>query len=128
MARFQKKQGLYKALYSRMALIIFFCFVIFLFFKVVDLWGKDREVTENKRQVENLVHTLEEKQIILETDIAALKTERGQEETIRDKFRVVKDGEELIVIPEEKKEDDSDPSSKKKLSAMGQFFKEWFGK
>ncbi len=127
MARFQKKQGIYKALYSRMALIIFGCFVVFLFSKVIDLWGKDRKVTEEKKQEESQVSTLEKKQATLDTEISDLKTDRGKEEVIRDKYRVVKDGEDLVVIPEEKKADSNLASAGSKASGFWNFLKEWFG-
>lgn len=41
---------------------------------------------------------LEEKKVNLEEDIESLETERGREEEIRDKFRVAKDGEEVIIV------------------------------
>ena len=61
-----------------------------------------RETAENRRIALNESEKLEAKQKLLEGEIGQLQTERGMEEEIRKKFRVVKEGESVIIVVDDK--------------------------
>lgn len=64
--------------------------------------GKMQITTENRKIAENKVTELEKEKEKLSTDISKLKTENGVEESIREKFPVAKEGENVIVIVDDK--------------------------
>ena len=75
------------------------------------------------------VSFLQSKEQNLQANIDDLKTERGVEEVIRDKFRVVKEGEDIIVIPDASMADTNEfvaTASPKKQNGFLRFLKEWF--
>ena len=59
------------------------------------------ETRKNRQRVENKVAELEKEKEKLNSDIAQLKTEEGTEASIREKFGLAKEGEEMIVIVED---------------------------
>ena len=69
---------------------------------MIDFMGKMAITAENRKIAENKVRELEEDKEKLSANIAKLKTESGIEETIREKFGLVKPGEDVIIIVEDK--------------------------
>ncbi len=130
MARFQKNKKILKVFYSRIGLIILAFFVVYMFSTVIGLYKKDREVVKNKKEVRTALGILEDKKSHLEEEIGALKTDRGKEEAIREKFRVVKEGENLIVIPEEEfiapVHLEASAANASESTGFWGFMKEWF--
>ena len=78
---------------------------------------------ENRKIAENKVQELELEKEKLSSDIAKLKTEKGIEENIREKFGLAKEGEGMIVIVEDK-----NPQTEQNDFSEGffSFFKSWF--
>lgn len=81
-------------------------FILFLIFGVLAhaTWGvyqKEKIARENRDAVEAKLLALEEKKITLDEALERLGTERGIEEEIREKFRVVKEGEQLVILLDE---------------------------
>ncbi len=104
MAQFQNKN--YKKrdfLYSRPALIALGVLIIFFAYKLYALIGKSIEARHNKSAVLQQIETLHNRETELSTDISKLKTPEGIEEVIREKFRVVKEGEGVVMIVDEDK-------------------------
>ena len=125
----ENKHVFKKVIHSKGFLVFFGLGIIFFGTKVYDLYRKDRVITQQKNDVASEVAVLQTKEQNLQTNIDDLKTERGVEEVIRDKFRVVKEGEDIIVIPDASMASDSkSPAtvSPKKQSGFLRFFKEWF--
>lgn len=131
------KQGQYKTrlqmiIYSRPFLVVFFLLIIIFLVKVFELYQKDRIVTKEKNTVMNEAQALQAKAESLRTDIESLSTERGIEQAIRDKFRVVKEGESIVVIPDQnsassRKANEQYIEEQQYSSGFKQFLKEWFG-
>jgi cell division protein FtsB len=116
-------------LHSKGFLVFFGLMCIFFSTKVYDLYRKDRAISREKNDVANQVATLQSKEQNLQANIDDLKTERGVEEVIRDKFRVVKEGEDIIVIPDASMADTNEfvaTASPKKQNGFLRFLKEWF--
>ena len=98
MAKSQPRSPLWRILYSR-PVIWLLCLVAL--WGVRSLWvayTRDRQVIGNREEVELALKKLEERKQNLERDISLLKTDRGVEEQIREKFPVVKEGEGVINI------------------------------
>jgi cell division protein FtsB len=60
------------------------------------------ETTKNKQLVENKIIELEQSKEKLNSDINKLKTEQGVEESIREKFGLAKEGENMILVVDDK--------------------------
>ncbi|PIQ92367.1 MAG: hypothetical protein COV70_00760 [Parcubacteria group bacterium CG11_big_fil_rev_8_21_14_0_20_39_22] len=88
--------------------------ILCVFFAKVsyNAYVKKQESEENYRRAEASLVEIEKRQARLEKEIEKLSTDRGIEEEIREKFRVAKEGEKMMVLlgseeveekPEEKK-------------------------
>lgn len=115
-----KRPSQNKFLYSPITLVVLFVLVILLAISLMKMVGKSRQTREVRDQYRDEITALEKQQEELASDIDYLSTERGMEEEIRDRFPVVKEGEDLILIIDE--EDDEFPLEVKE----GGFFKRLF--
>jgi len=87
-----------RAIYSGWTLIVLL-FVIFVVGR--GAWSvlqKERETKNNLNNANEELIELEDRRELLAREIRKLSTERGVEEEIRDKFRVVKSGEEIALL------------------------------
>ncbi len=98
MIGFQQKRRLRQFLYSNVTLTILFVAIIFLAHSTFKLWQKERDTREAMDARKSELTALAAKEANLSSRVAALKTDRGVEETIRGKFKVAKVGEGVIVI------------------------------
>ncbi len=87
--------------HSPLVLLALFCVLILFIYNMVGLFEKERETSKKKELILDKIETLRNREKSLNSDIEKLKTEEGVEETIRDKFQVVKDGEKMVVIVDE---------------------------
>lgn len=62
------------------------------------LVGKAQIAVKEAHTVERQYQALEERRAVLEANLAALGTERGQDAAIRTAFGVARPGEEVIVV------------------------------
>lgn len=62
------------------------------------LAGKAHIAISQAHQVQREYQTLEERKSVLEANLAALGTDRGQDAAIRTAFGVARPGEEVIVV------------------------------
>lgn len=69
---------------------------------------KERETAKKKDIILANIETLRKREDTLTTDINKLKTEDGVEETIRDKYQVVKEGEKMVTIIDEEKKNNTE--------------------
>lgn len=124
MRSFQKKRGLKRLMQSRPFLIFFGILLLVFIVNMFSFLGRMEETRKNKQLLQNKILELEKSKTKLESDISSLKTEKGIEENIREKFGVAKEGEDMIMIVDDK---NSTPIDQKADS--GQFlstFKSWF--
>lgn len=96
---------------------------IFAMYSVISSVSEYRLAREKFKNSEEDLSNLNQNKERLENSLASISTEFGQEQAIRDKFNVVKDGEGLIIIVDEKKGDGSGASSE---SGFFSFIKSWF--
>ena len=102
MRNFQKKRGILGILQSVPFLILLAVLVCIFAYSMINLMSRMQETAQNKKIAEDKVAELQNSKEKLSLDIAKLNTDQGLEENIRERFGLVKEGEEVIVIVEDK--------------------------
>ncbi len=102
MSEFNRKNK-YNFWHSPLMLILLFCILILFIYNIIGLIEKERETAKKKNIILYNIEILRNRESTLNTDINKLKTEDGIEETIRDKYQVVKEGEKMVTIVDEEK-------------------------
>ena len=98
MADYQVTQKKHKWFHSPIVLFIMIGVCVFFASNMVTLIRKNNYTKLLKEQSSRELQELQTRQQRLESDIASLKSERGQEEIIRENFQVTKEGEGVVVI------------------------------
>ncbi len=62
------------------------------------MYKKSKESDYKRENIERRIAELNEKQVDLEAKILELSTEEGIDTLIREKYRVAKEGEQLVII------------------------------
>ncbi len=91
--------------HSPLVLFVLFCVLVLFAYNIVGLIEKERETTKKKDIILSDIETLRGREKSLTENIEKLKTEEGIEETIRDKYQVVKEGEKMVSIVDQEKEE-----------------------
>src|SRR6185369_2304213 len=102
MRNYHKKRGWKNILQSKPVLAVFSVITLIFAFEVLSFMGKMEVTIENRKIVENKVAQLEQQKERLSSDIAKLKTQNGVEDSIREKFGLAKEGENIIIIMDDK--------------------------
>jgi cell division protein FtsB len=125
MKRFQEKNKFRKIMQSKPALILLGLVIIFFTWNVIGLMNRMQDTAKNRQIEEDKIAELIERQNKLSIDIANLKTEKGLEENIREKFGLAKEGEEMIVVVEDKEQNNTtkETQSDKFFSFLRNIFK-----
>lgn len=128
MEDFKAKQRLRKKIYSRGSFIILFCITALLIRGAWGAWQKQRESGNNLDRVEQELYIARSRERELGQSIERIKTPDGVENEIRQKFSVVKPGEEIVLIVDESKnKTDSDNNSTSFIGKVGRWFANLFG-
>ncbi|MFA4975076.1 MAG: septum formation initiator family protein [Candidatus Paceibacterota bacterium] len=102
MRNFQKN-GEKKHFMQSKIFLIFLCIVILVFFfSMFSFVDKMRDTQKNKDIIKDKIAELEKSKQTFNSEITKLKTEEGIEENIREKFGVVKEGENLMMVVDDK--------------------------
>ncbi|OGI85587.1 hypothetical protein A3A01_01900 [Candidatus Nomurabacteria bacterium RIFCSPLOWO2_01_FULL_39_17] len=102
MRNFQEKRTFRHILQSKPFLVFLSVILLIFAWKIFGLWGRMQETAQNRKLLEDKITALKQQKEKLSLDINTLKTDKGVEENIRDKFGLVKAGEGMIVIVNEK--------------------------
>ncbi|PCI30405.1 hypothetical protein COB55_00355 [Candidatus Wolfebacteria bacterium] len=113
MRDFARKRKKRSVMCSRITLVALVVIVILFAHGVWGVYQKSHSAKERRMHVETELEELIEKKKVLTDGINRLDTDRGIEEEIREKYRLTKEGEELIVILE-----DEDLSSEQTAVAL----------
>lgn len=125
MRDFKRKKGMRRFMESKFALFLLGGIILLFAWNVVGFIGKMMETSKNKNIAEKKVAELKQMKQELSENITSLNTEKGQEESIRDKFGFAKEGEEVVVIVEEKNEKEESEEDEDDGKFMN-FLKNWF--
>ena len=113
MLDFYEQRRVKQLLYSKLSLLVLAGVAIFLGFQVFGVWEKERITQERRAESAASLAELTEREEVLTTEIERLSTPRGVEEEIRQKFDVVHEGEEVIVLVDAPEPQVSDGVEKK---------------
>ncbi len=125
MAQFNRKNK-YNFWHSPLILMILFCVIVVFAYNMIGLIQKERETNRNKIAELNKIEDLRKRETNLNLEINKLNTEEGVEESIRDKFQVVKPGEKMVVIVDDNSNSQKVEDEVKDHSFWG-FIKRMFG-
>ncbi len=95
---FHEKRRLKSYLYSKPTIAILFIAAGFLSFSVYTRFGVEREMAEKREVVAQELEALKVQANALESQVTHLKSERGIEEEIRNRYQVSKKGEQVVVV------------------------------
>ena len=95
---FYEKRKIKQLLYSWPVLFLLAVLFILLLNGVWGVYEQEKETRINKNQRLLYLEELKERKNVLQEEIDRLKTPRGMEEEIRQKFEVAREGEGVIVI------------------------------
>ena len=98
MREFQGKRRVKAVLYSRPFVIFLIILIFVLAHSVWGVWQRSQVVTADRDTLAAQLAEVRARHDGLAADTALLETDRGVEETIRQKFAVVKEGEEVITV------------------------------
>lgn len=90
---------------------------------VIRLTGKMVETAKNRKIAEYKIEQLKKEKEKLSANIKNLETDEGVEASIREKFGLAKDGEEIIIVVEDK---NKPAVPKTETGGFFSFFKNWF--
>jgi cell division protein FtsB len=102
MRDFQQKKRWRSVLESWPVLILLALLLLFFAWGIVSLFSRMQTTRENKQLAEKKLIELQKKKETFTGDVEKLNTQSGIEETIREKFPVVKEGEGLVIVVEDK--------------------------
>jgi len=97
---FTDRQKIRRFCYSKFTIAILAFFVIMLIPGVYGIYTKVSESSKARKSAERELVNLEAREKMLLDKVERGNSERGQEEQIREKFNVAKEGESVIVLVE----------------------------
>jgi len=95
---FHEKRKLKSYLYSKPTIIALFVVAAFVSTSVFTRFGVEREMAAKREAVARELQDLETQANALESQVGRLKSERGIEEEIRNRYQVSKKGEQVVVV------------------------------
>ena len=95
---FHEKRRLKGYLYSRTTAVVLLLLAIPLAVSVYGRFVAERKVAAKREETVQELAALKERAAVLEAEVGRLKSERGIEEEIRDRYEVSKVGEKVVVI------------------------------
>ena len=84
--------------HSPVVAIVLIIAIAFGVVSVIKIYSKEKEAVRLRNDYQRQVDEANAKQTDLGTKISNLSTPRGQEEEVREKYRVVKPGEQLVIV------------------------------
>ena len=126
MAQFKNKDK-YHFWHSPIMLLLIFCVLVLFIYNVKGLFQKEIETNKNKVAELNKINDLRKRENSLQSEINKLNTTQGVEESIRDKFQVVKPGENMVVIVNDPENHTTTPPTSTS-HGFWDYIKKFFGK
>lgn len=106
MREFQDKRKWRKYIFSNTTIYILAILIIFVLYGIWSAFNIKEKATSRESASLNTLEDLLLRKDVLENKISNLSTSRGLEEEIRDKFRVAREGEKMLIILNESNADE----------------------
>ena len=97
---FTDKQKIRRFCYSKITIAIIIVLVVMMIPGVYGIYTKVSESSKDRKAAERELLGLETREKMLIEKVERGNTDRGQEEQIREKFNVAKEGESVIILVE----------------------------
>ena len=111
MLEFQEKRKIKRFFYSKVVLVCLLILIFLLLKMVWSVYEKQALTKDNLAKTATSFEGLQEREKMLSSSIDKLKTDSGIEQEIREKYGLVKPGEEVIVIVDGEDSTSSEPAS-----------------
>ncbi len=95
---FRERTKLRRALYAKPTILVIVAIAFISLNGAWNMYQKSKEAKANDDKANAALSALQLREAGLRSDIDRLSTPRGQEEEIRDRFMVAKEGEKVIII------------------------------
>lgn len=122
----QEKKRFRDLLYSPVLSAVLLMIIISLVRSNYSIYKKNQVASINRQESDKRLSLLREKSDNLTASLLGLETDRGVEEELRNKFQIMKNGEEVLVVVDEEIEP-KDMSADDKDGDYWQKFKNFFG-
>lgn len=113
--------------YTRFWIVILLILCGLFGMSVINIARKHHHARTIRDDYQKELDQIQEHERVLKENIASLSTDRGKEAEIRDRYRVVKEGEQMILIVDNDEKKDAPPvsePSKNIFRRFIQFFKD----
>ncbi len=125
MREFSEKRRQKSLFYSYPVMIVFFVILVILLKANILMYMKVRASAERREQIELQLKELNDRKQNLESEVARLNSKIGVEDELRNRFNLMKENEEMIIILEDEKAD-LDETLVKNEKTFFQKIKGWF--
>ena len=98
MLDFHEKRKLRSFLYSKPAVAVLLAIAVLLSMSVYERYQSERDMAAKRQELEGKLVALKNQAATLEEEVERLKSDRGIEEELRDRFEVAKSGEDIVII------------------------------
>ncbi len=98
MAQISSKRFITRVIQSPMAYVVLIILGFLFVYSAIGAFNKSRLAEEKMNTAKNELENLEDQKFRLTTELENANTSYGQEKALREKFNVVKEGEQVIVI------------------------------
>ncbi len=123
MALKSKRNIWHKIIFSWITIIILILLSILLVKNIIDIYSKNTNANLRAQDAQKDLIRIEERKYILNKNLLRIKTTRGIEEELRQRFDVAREGEHLLVIIDRDMEVEIEPSTQSWISNLWHKFK-----
>jgi cell division protein FtsB len=102
---FQEKRKIRRILYSKVSISIVLLLAMFMGMSALERYTTERETARKLNEREAVLDSLNLRAEALGAKVERLKNDRGLEEEIRNRFDVVKEGEQVVIFIGEDQEE-----------------------
>ncbi len=102
MARLERKRWITRLTHSPLSYVILVLFATLFVYNAIGAYHKSRLAEARMQTAEKELSNLQDQKMKLTAELENANTPFGQEKALREKFNVIKEGEQVIMIVDEK--------------------------
>ena len=126
MAELQKNRDSKNVWHSPLVLFVLLCVVLVFSYNMIGLIKKAHQTAKEKNVVLQQINDLNQRQTSLQSNINQLQNDAGVEQTIRNKYQLVKPGEQMVVIVDPNQTATGTPAAQSQSTGFIAWFKSLF--